>query len=129
MWGERSVSSVRGTRFLAEALRVRVFVFLAVTYQWCKGKSFPEICALTDQFEGSIIRTTRRLEGARFGCMRCRPSIPAGAVADTSPDCAELLRQLHAAATAIGNAELQDKFQEGTRLLKHGIIFAGSLYL
>jgi hypothetical protein len=43
--------------------------------------------------------------------------------------CSELLRQLRAAATAIGNAELQDKFEEGTRLLKHGIIFAGSLYL
>jgi ATP-dependent RNA helicase DOB1 len=83
MWGESSVSSVRGARFLAEALRVRVLVFLTVTYQWCKGKSFPEICALTDQFEGSIIRTTRRLEGARLGMSRV-VQCSAGAVADAS---------------------------------------------
>lgn len=34
-----------------------------VTHQWCKGVSFPEICTLTDVFEGSIIRIMRRLEG------------------------------------------------------------------
>jgi ATP-dependent RNA helicase DOB1 len=42
---------------------------------------------------------------------------------------AELLRQFGAGAAAIGNTELQEKFAEGNRLLKHGIIFAGSLYL
>jgi ATP-dependent RNA helicase DOB1 len=49
------------------------------------GKSFPEVTAKTDMFEGSIIRLLRRLE--------------------------ELMRELSAAAAAIGNSELQTKFE------------------
>ena len=33
-----------------------------VVYAWATGKSFAEICQMTDIFEGSIIRTMRRLE-------------------------------------------------------------------
>ncbi|TCD65254.1 ATP-dependent RNA helicase mtr4 [Steccherinum ochraceum] len=50
--------------------------------QWCRGASFTEICKLTDQFEGSLIRVFRRLQ--------------------------ELIRQMAAAAKVIGNNELQE---------------------
>jgi ATP-dependent RNA helicase DOB1 len=74
-----------------------------VTYAWCQGAKFSEICRMTDVFEGSIIRVIRRLE--------------------------ELLRQLAAAALAIGNAELRDKFEAGADKMRRGIVFAASLYL
>lgn len=76
---------------------------MMLTEAWISGKSFPDICKLSDEFEGSIIRNLRRLE--------------------------ELLRQLVEAAKAIGNKELEDKFEEGSRLLKRGIVFANSLYV
>lgn len=76
---------------------------MGVAYAWCEGKSFTQICSLTDMFEGQIIRSMRRLD--------------------------ELLNQLKAAAVAISNPELEAKFTEGGKLLKRGIIFAGSLYL
>merc|ERR1712025_292285 len=75
--------------------------FMMLTDAWIRGKSFPEICKLSDEFEGSIIRNLRRLE--------------------------ELLRQLVCAAKAIGNKELEDKFEEGSKLLRRGIVFANSL--
>jgi len=52
-----------------------------------KGAKFANIIKMTDVFEGSIIRTIKRLE--------------------------ELLRQMCAAAKAIGNTELENKFAEG----------------
>lgn len=58
---------------------------------------------MTDVFEGSIIRSMRRLE--------------------------ELLKQLVNAAKAIGNTELEAKFAEGITKLKRDIVFAASLYL
>lgn len=48
-----------------------------VTYNWCQGQTFEEICKSTDSFEGSIIRTLRRLD--------------------------ELLKQMENAAKVIGN--------------------------
>ena len=33
-----------------------------VIYQWSKGVTFQEVCDMTDIFEGSIIRATRRLD-------------------------------------------------------------------
>jgi ATP-dependent RNA helicase DOB1 len=54
-------------------------------------------------FEGSIIRVLRRLE--------------------------EMLNQLKKAAQAIGNEQLYAHFVEGSRCLKRGIVFSGSLYL
>ena len=56
-----------------------------VTYSWCKGASFEEICKMTDCYEGSVIRTLRRLDellkqmgnackviGNQVGCSICR---------------------------------------------------------
>jgi ATP-dependent RNA helicase DOB1 len=74
-----------------------------ITSLWLKGHSFPEVMKETDLFEGSVIRIFRRLE--------------------------ELLRQLVEASHAIGNSELEDKFTDGLKRLKRGIMFAGSLYL
>ncbi|KAF9931584.1 ATP-dependent RNA helicase mtr4 [Modicella reniformis] len=74
-----------------------------VVYAWANGARFSQICKMTDVFEGSIIRTFRRLE--------------------------ELLRQMTAAAKSIGNTELESKFASGIVCIKRDIIFANSLYL
>ena len=74
-----------------------------VSYNWSKGKSFSEICEMTDIFEGSIIRTMRRLN--------------------------ELLCQLESASTAIGDQELAEKFLQASKSIQRGIIFAASLYI
>ncbi|KAF9004640.1 rRNA-processing arch domain-containing protein [Cyathus striatus] len=73
--------------------------------QWCRGASFSDICKLTDQFEGSIIRVFRRL--------------------------GELLRQMAQAATVIGNTELKEKFVKSSEMLErpNSVIFCSSLYL
>uniref|UniRef100_A0A8H7XX10 Antiviral helicase n=1 Tax=Psilocybe cubensis TaxID=181762 RepID=A0A8H7XX10_PSICU len=73
--------------------------------QWCRGASFSEICKLTDQFEGSLIRVFRRL--------------------------GELLRQMAQAAKVIGNSELKEKFEKASELLErpNSVIFCSSLYL
>ncbi|KAF7979355.1 hypothetical protein HWV62_42795 [Athelia sp. TMB] len=73
--------------------------------QWCRGASFSDICKLTDQFEGSLIRVFRRL--------------------------GELLRQMAAAAKVIGNTELQEKFEKSSEMLErpNSVIFCSSLYL
>ena len=62
-----------------------------------------EVQKLTQTFEGTTIRTLRRLE--------------------------ELVRQIAVAAKAIGNVELQTKFEKGSELLKRDIVFCSSLYL
>lgn len=74
-----------------------------VTYAWCTGAKFADICKLTDVFEGSTIRVLRRLE--------------------------ELLRQLASASLAIGNSELKSMFEEGAAKIRRGVVFAASLYL
>ena len=33
-----------------------------ITYAWCNGANFAEICKMSDVFEGSIIRCMRRLD-------------------------------------------------------------------
>ncbi len=33
-----------------------------VTFEWANGKSFAEICKMSNSFEGSIIRCLRRLD-------------------------------------------------------------------
>ena len=76
---------------------------MSVTYAWCSGSSFAEICSLTDIFEGSIIRNIRRLE--------------------------ELLRQLASASLAIGNQELKILFEKGADKIRRGVVFAASLYI
>ncbi|KAF7139092.1 hypothetical protein RHSIM_Rhsim07G0245200 [Rhododendron simsii] len=74
-----------------------------VIYCWSKGVSFAEVIQMTDIFEGSIIRLARRLD--------------------------EFLNQLHGAANAVGEADLEKKFLEASESLRRGIIFANSLYL
>jgi ATP-dependent RNA helicase DOB1 len=76
---------------------------VSVVYAWCQGSKFADICALTNIFEGSIIRNIRRLE--------------------------ELLRQLASASLAIGNQELKAKFEQGADKIRRGVVFAASLYL
>ncbi|KAF9524948.1 antiviral helicase [Crepidotus variabilis] len=73
--------------------------------QWCRGASFSDICKLTDQFEGSLIRVFRRL--------------------------GELLRQMAQAAKVIGNSELKEKFEKSSEMLErpNSVIFCSSLYL
>lgn len=73
--------------------------------QWCRGASFAEICKLTDQFEGSLIRVFRRLQ--------------------------ELIRQMSQAAKVIGNDELREKFEKASEMLErpNSVIFCSSLYL
>lgn len=74
-----------------------------VTLAWCRGASFAEICKMSPLFEGSIIRGLRRLD--------------------------ELLKQLGNAAKSIGNLQLEEKFEEASKTLKRGIVFAASLYV
>ena len=74
-----------------------------VCYNWANGAKFVDICRLTDIFEGSIIRSIRRLE--------------------------ELLRQLASASLAIGNHELKQKFEDGADKIRRGVVFAASLYV
>ncbi|EEQ38845.1 hypothetical protein CLUG_02971 [Clavispora lusitaniae ATCC 42720] len=76
---------------------------MEVTYAWCKGASFTQICKMTDVYEGSLIRTFRRLE--------------------------EMIRQMEAAAKTIGNVELQEKMEKAAELVHRDIVSAGSLYL
>ncbi|KAL3533211.1 hypothetical protein ACH5RR_006732 [Cinchona calisaya] len=74
-----------------------------VIYCWSKGASFAEVIQMTDIFEGSIIRLARRLD--------------------------EFLNQLKTAALAVGEVELEKKFAAASESLRHGIMFANSLYL
>ncbi|KAL5706662.1 RNA helicase [Ranunculus cassubicifolius] len=73
-----------------------------VIYCWSKGATFAEIIEMTDIFEGSIIRAARRLD--------------------------EFLNQLAAAAGAVGELKLEEKFKEASESLRRGIMFANSLY-
>ncbi|KAK0521413.1 ATP-dependent RNA helicase mtr4 [Tilletia horrida] len=67
---------------------------------WCRGQKFVDVCKTSDVFEGSIIRAFRRLS--------------------------ELIRQMVAAAKAIGNLELESKFEQSLALLEReaSIIFS-----
>lgn len=76
---------------------------MEVTYAWCKGASFTQICKMTDVYEGSLIRMFKRLE--------------------------EMIRQMVLAAKTIGNQELEDKMEKAAELVHRDIVSAGSLYL
>ena len=76
---------------------------MELCYAWAKGAKFAELMKTTTVFEGSVIRTLRRME--------------------------ELLRQLGAGAGAVGEAELSAKFAAAAQLLKRDIVFAASLFL
>ncbi|KAL2614758.1 hypothetical protein AAZV13_08G025300 [Glycine max] len=81
---------------------VRPFL-MDVIYSWSKGANFADVIQMTDIFEGSIIRSARRLD--------------------------EFLNQLRAAANAVGEADLEKKFAAASESLRRGIMFANSLYL
>jgi ATP-dependent RNA helicase DOB1 len=76
---------------------------MEAVFAWCKGAKFIEVQELTNSFEGTTIRILRRLE--------------------------ELVRQIAVAAKAIGNTELQEKFEKGGDLIRRDIVFCSSLYL
>ncbi|KAK5946466.1 ATP-dependent RNA helicase mtr4 [Knufia obscura] len=76
---------------------------MPVIYAWATGKSFAEICKMTDVYEGSLIRTFRRLE--------------------------EALRQMAEAAKVMGSEELEKKFEEALGKVRRDIVAAQSLYL
>ena len=76
---------------------------MEAVYAWCKGAKFGEVQKLTGSFEGTTIRTLRRLE--------------------------ELIRQIASATKAIGNFELMAKFEKAGELIKRDIVFCNSLYL
>jgi ATP-dependent RNA helicase DOB1 len=76
---------------------------MEVCAAWATGARFIDVCAMTDIFEGSLIRNIRRLE--------------------------ELLRQLASAALAIGNNELKALFEQGADQIRRGVVFAASLYI
>ncbi|KAH9223539.1 rRNA-processing arch domain-containing protein [Leptodontidium sp. 2 PMI_412] len=76
---------------------------MEVVLQWAHGKSFAEICKMTDVYEGSLIRLFRRLE--------------------------ELLRQMAQAGKVMGSDELSAKFEEALSKIRRDIVAAQSLYL
>ncbi|PRQ37001.1 putative RNA helicase [Rosa chinensis] len=81
---------------------VRPFL-MDVIYCWSKGASFADVIQMTEIFEGSIIRSARRLD--------------------------EFLNQLRTAANAVGEVDLEKKFEAASESLRRGIMFANSLYL
>jgi ATP-dependent RNA helicase DOB1 len=72
-------------------------------YLWANGATFEDVMADSKLFEGSIIRVCRRIT--------------------------ELCFQLSNAVIAIGDTQLSDKFDQMNKCLRHGIVFAASLYL
>ena len=73
-----------------------------IVYCWAQGEPFSEIVKKTDLFEGTIIRAMRRLD--------------------------ELMMELHRSSVAVGDTDLAKKFEQGAAALRHGIVFADSLY-
>ncbi|KAI8625459.1 rRNA-processing arch domain-containing protein [Xylariaceae sp. FL1651] len=76
---------------------------METVYAWANGKSFADVCKMTDAYEGSLIRLFRRLE--------------------------ELLRQMAQAAKVMGSEDLQTKFEESLTKIRRDIVAAQSLYL
>ncbi|KAJ5569905.1 uncharacterized protein N7459_009335 [Penicillium hispanicum] len=76
---------------------------MEVMYDWANGKSFAEICKMTDVYEGSLIRVFRRLE--------------------------ECLRQMAQAAKVMGSEDLESKFETALTKVRRDIVAAQSLYL
>lgn len=76
---------------------------MEVTHAWCRGALFTQICKMTDVYEGSIIRTFKRLE--------------------------EMIKQMEMAAKVIGNVELEKKMARAGELVHRDIVSAASLYL
>ena len=86
-----------------EYLALFKWQLMEVVLAWAQGKSFAEICKMTDVYEGSLIRLFRRLE--------------------------ELLRQMAQAAKVMGSDDLEKKFEESLTKVRRDIVAAQSLYL
>ena len=71
--------------------------------KWVEGASFAEICQTSGNYEGTIIRSIKRLY--------------------------EMLRQLSTCGEVLGNKSLQKNFEDAAEVLNRGIIFAASLYI
>ncbi|KAF3070374.1 ATP-dependent RNA helicase mtr4 [Daldinia childiae] len=76
---------------------------METVYAWANGKSFAEVCKMTNAYEGSLIRLFRRLE--------------------------ELLRQMAQAGKVMGSEDLTTKFEESLAKIRRDIVAAQSLYL
>ncbi|PLB38925.1 ATP-dependent RNA helicase MTR4 [Aspergillus candidus] len=76
---------------------------MEVIYEWANGKSFADICRMTDVYEGSLIRVFRRLE--------------------------ECMRQMAQASKVMGSEELEGKFETALTKVRRDIVAAQSLYL
>ncbi|KAI1381641.1 antiviral helicase [Hypoxylon crocopeplum] len=76
---------------------------METVYAWANGKSFADVCKMTNAYEGSLIRLFRRLE--------------------------ELLRQMAQAGKVMGSEELTNKFEESLAKIRRDIVAAQSLYL
>ena len=70
---------------------------------WVEGSTFEAIMEAQTAYEGSVVRTIRRLE--------------------------ELLRQLATTSDIVGNKRLEEKLTNCSTLLRRGVVFAASLYL
>ncbi|KAL6714871.1 ATP-dependent RNA helicase mtr4 [Lecanora helva] len=86
-----------------EYIQTFKYQLMEVVYSWAHGKSFADICKMTDVYEGSLIRLFRRLE--------------------------ELLRQMAQAAKVMGSEELEQKFELSLTKVRRDIVAAQSLYL
>jgi len=73
-----------------------------IVIEWCDGCKFVDIMKMTEEYEGSIIRTLHRLE--------------------------ELLRQIIDASKVVGNEDLEKRCSEARKLLVRDVVFAASLY-
>ena len=71
--------------------------------QWVEGATFAEICGTTEMYEGSIIRSIKRLY--------------------------EMLKQLSSCGDVLGNKKLKMDFDLAAEKLNRGIVFAASLYV
>ncbi|EEB07295.1 ATP-dependent RNA helicase DOB1 [Schizosaccharomyces japonicus yFS275] len=76
---------------------------MSAVIEWMNGASFTEICGMVHIYEGSIVRSFRRLE--------------------------ELLRQLQSAAQVLGNSELASLSERAADTMRRDVIFSASLYL
>ena len=76
--------------------------FIIPVYKWANGENFEE-CLDKNIYEGSLVRVIRRLD--------------------------EYIKNLIECVNIIGNINLKEKLEVGSKNIKRGMPFAGSLYL